>query len=82
MISRLAETAPTINPAIVIGTGATQIRRVFSMEEVPSIIIAYMAGIKVTLAITVGLTAAACLVSFLVPLKRLNAAALQGGGIA
>jgi hypothetical protein len=82
MISRLAETAPTINPAMVIGTGATQIRRVFSAEEIPAIIVAYMAGVKITLALTVGFTGVACLVSLLVPWKRLNAAAIQGGGIA
>jgi hypothetical protein len=79
ILTELARTAPNIDPQAVIGTGATQIRHAFPAEQVPAIVLAYMAGIKVTLAIAVGLTATACLISALVPRKRLNVDTVQGG---
>jgi hypothetical protein len=77
ILTELARTAPDIDPQAVIGTGATQIRHAFPAEQVPAIVLAYMAGIKVTLAIAVGLTATASLISALVPRKRLNMEAVQ-----
>ncbi|KAF2025072.1 MFS general substrate transporter [Setomelanomma holmii] len=80
IIHELGLRAPDINPELVIGTGATQIRRVFTADQVPNIVLAYMAGIKVTLAIVVALTGFACLLSAFVPRKQLNAEALKGAG--
>jgi hypothetical protein len=79
ILTELAKTAPEIDPQMVIGTGATQIRHNFPADRVPAIVLAYMAGIKVTLAIALGLTATACLISALVPRKRLNMETVQGG---
>jgi hypothetical protein len=79
MIVELRKTAPQIDVQMVIGTGATQIRHAFPAEQVPSIVLAYMAGIKVTLALTVSLVGFACLLVVFVPRKRLHTEALQGG---
>lgn len=82
MVTELARTAPEINPQVVIGTGATQIRHAFPADQVPAIVLAYMAGIKVTFALVVGLIGFTCLLAVFVPRNRLNAEALQGGGVA
>ena len=79
MITTLAKTAPSVSPQMVIGTGATQIRNTFSVNEVPGIVVAYMAGIKVTFAITVALAGGSVLASLLVPWKRLHVEKIQGG---
>ena len=80
IITELAKTAPEISPAMVIGTGATQIRQFFPPEQVPIVVAAYMAGIKVTLAIVVALAGFTCLVALFVPRARLNAEALKSAG--
>jgi hypothetical protein len=79
MIAELRRTAPEVDIQKVIGTGATQIRHTFPADQVPSIVLAYMAGIKATLVLTVSLVGAACLLLVFVPRKRLNADSLQGG---
>jgi hypothetical protein len=78
LLTELARTAPEVNPQMVIGTGATQIRHAFPAEQVPAIVLAYMAGIKVTFALAIGLIGTACLFAALVPWKRLNIEAVQG----
>ncbi|EOA86843.1 uncharacterized protein SETTUDRAFT_88585 [Exserohilum turcica Et28A] len=79
LINVLARTAPDVNPGAVIGTGATRIRVSFNAQQVPGIIEAYMAGIKVTLALATALTGISALFSLLVQWKRLNLGKLQGG---
>lgn len=78
VLTELARTAPEIDPHMVVATGATQIRHAFTPDQVPLVVLAYMEGIKVTLAIAVSLTCFACLVAVFVPRKRLNAEAIQG----
>ena len=83
LMTELGKTLPEVNPQMVIGTGATQIRHVFPADQVPAIVLAYMAGIKVTLALVVGLVGFTCLIVVFVPRKRLNAEALkEAGGVA
>jgi hypothetical protein len=79
MINTLASTAPNINPQAVVGTGATQLRQSFAAEDIPGIVIAYMAGIKVALAIATALAGAAALAAMLVPFKKLNMDKVQAG---
>ena len=79
LLATLAKTAPGVNPQLVIRTGATQIRSSFTPGEVPGILEAYMAGIKVTMAIATGLAGASVLVTLFVSRKRLNVQKLQGG---
>ena len=37
---------PDVSPALVVATGATQLRTVFSAEQLPGIVLAYMDGLK------------------------------------
>lgn len=53
LLARLPTTAPGVDPKLVVQTGATQLRHVFSQEQIPGIIVAYMDGLKVTFALAV-----------------------------
>jgi hypothetical protein len=80
MIRTLPDNAPGVDAQKVVQTGATEIRHVFSPEQVPGIVESYMAGIKVALAVAL----AACCVSFLVSLfnerKRLGKEQVKDAG--
>ena len=80
MISRLATSAPDVNPLVLLGTGATQIREFFPAEQVPGILVAYMAGIKTTMAIAVGAVGVAFVVSLFSNFKRMNAEKVKAAG--
>ncbi|KAI9166522.1 putative efflux pump gsfJ [Paramyrothecium foliicola] len=53
MIAVLSKHAPDVDPAKLITTGATQLRTAFNPEQVPEILFAYMAGLKVAFALSV-----------------------------
>ncbi len=80
MISRLAVSAPEVNPLVLLGTGATQIREMFPAEQVPGILVAYMAGIKTTMAIAVGAVGVAFVVSLFSNFKRMNTEKVKAAG--
>jgi hypothetical protein len=80
MVKTLIVEAPSVNPLLVIATGATQIRSVFSPEQLPGVLAAYMQGIKVSLGITIGATGMAVLISLFSSWRRLNPKALKGVG--
>ncbi|KAH8588731.1 putative efflux pump antibiotic resistance protein [Bisporella sp. PMI_857] len=71
MIKKLAETAPHINPRVVVATGATQIREAFP-NDIDSILLGYMDGLKATFAISTGMIGFAALLSVLSPWKKLH----------
>jgi hypothetical protein len=72
LIKVLASTAPEINPAKVLGTGATQIRSAFTAAQVPLVVDAYMSGLKVVFAITIAGFGIATFIGFLGSWKRLH----------
>ncbi|KAK2765439.1 hypothetical protein FQN54_008288 [Arachnomyces sp. PD_36] len=80
LIGTVQTSAPGVDPAAVVATGATQIRTAFAADQVPGLIVAYMAGIKVALAIPIGSTGVALLVSMLSKWKRLNKEAVKEAG--
>ncbi|KAL6811973.1 major facilitator superfamily domain-containing protein [Trichoderma sp. SZMC 28015] len=51
MINNLPKTAPGVNPALVVSTGATDLRKVFLDDQIPGILVAYMQGLKAAFAI-------------------------------
>lgn len=71
LINTLHTTVPELDPALVISTGATELRTSFSAEQFPSILAAYMAGIRAALAIPIAATGTAALVSACNSWKRL-----------
>jgi ABC-type uncharacterized transport system YnjBCD permease subunit len=55
----------------VIATGASELRGVFSSEELPGVIIAYMHGLKATFAVSIAFCALAFLTTLIIPWRRL-----------
>ncbi|KAJ5433840.1 Major facilitator superfamily domain general substrate transporter [Penicillium cf. griseofulvum] len=53
IVHKLASTAPSVDPELVTGTGATDVHRLFSGAELDGVIRAYAWGIKVVFAITI-----------------------------
>ncbi|KAK3997528.1 major facilitator superfamily-domain-containing protein [Cladorrhinum sp. PSN332] len=80
LVKRLATSAPDVNPFLVLGTGATQIRTVFPPDQVPGILIAYMAGIKTSLAIAVGAVGLSFIVSLFYGFKKLDTDSVKASG--
>lgn len=58
LLQRIPIHAPGVDPALVIATGATEIRNAFSPEQVPGIVLAYMDGLKLAFILAVALAGA------------------------
>jgi hypothetical protein len=80
LISTLAITAPDVDPEVVVATGATQIRTSFDSQQVPGIVAAYMAAVRIPFAIAVATSGVAFLFTFAMNWKRLHAESLQEVG--
>lgn len=75
----LPTSAPGVDPQLVIGTGATELRNVFSADEVSGILVAYMRGLKISFAIALAATGLSLVITLFGKWKRLNTAAITGG---
>lgn len=83
MLNNLPTAAPGVNPALVLGTGATDLRKVFSEDQIPGILVAYMKGLKTSFAIGIASSGIAFIIIVLFQRwNRLNIAAIAGGGAA
>ena len=83
LVKVLPHSAPGVDPAAVVFTGATELRKVFSAEQVPGILVAYMRGLKISFAIGLASTGVAFIIITLFQRwNRLNTAAIAGGGAA
>ncbi|KAI9712456.1 MAG: hypothetical protein M1820_001669 [Bogoriella megaspora] len=71
LIGALTTAAPEVDPGLVIGTGAAELRAVFSVSELPGIISAYQDGIRATFAVSIGMAGLAVFISLLCPWSRL-----------
>ncbi|KAI1394199.1 MFS gliotoxin efflux transporter glia [Hypoxylon trugodes] len=71
LVAKLPSTAPTVDPLLVIATGATKLREVFPPEELSGILLAYMHGIKAVFAVSIAMSGVAFLVTALIPWSRL-----------
>lgn len=79
IIATLPHSAPGVNPSAVVTTGATEIRLTFPEDQVPGVLVAYMAGIKMAFAIGIAANGIAFIISFLGGWKRLHKGTLKGG---
>ncbi|BCS21540.1 MDR family MFS transporter [Aspergillus puulaauensis] len=61
LLRKLPITAPTVDPQVVVNIGATQIREVFTPEQVPGIIQAEMDGVHVAFALAIACAGIAAL---------------------
>jgi hypothetical protein len=63
LVQRLPVYAPGVNPALVVATGATNLRDVFPADQLDGILHAYMDGLKLTFLLAIVLGGVAVIVS-------------------
>lgn len=63
LVQKLPEKAPGVDPAVVVATGATSLRELFSPEQMVGILEAYMDGLRLTFLICIVLACIGVLVS-------------------
>ncbi|OOQ82821.1 hypothetical protein PEBR_37455 [Penicillium brasilianum] len=78
IIVKLAATAPIINSALVVSTGATELRDVFTAEQMTAILPAYMKGLKVAFSISIAAAGIAFCFSPFNNFKKTNAYTASG----
>lgn len=84
LLESIATRLPDVDPVLVIGTGATQIREAFPASQVSVIVDAYMVGLKAVFAITIAAFGVATIIGFFGSWKRLHGVTLKkatGGAI-
>ncbi|KAJ8122068.1 hypothetical protein ONZ43_g1640 [Nemania bipapillata] len=70
-LDKLHTSAPTVDDAKLIATGASELRSVFTSSELPGVVIAYMHGLKAVFAVAIGFIGIAFLTTFVIPWERL-----------
>jgi hypothetical protein len=65
LVSEVPKRVPSVNPLKVIATGATEIRNVFTADQVPGLVRSYMSGLKDAYALGIALGGVATLVAIL-----------------
>lgn len=71
LLVKLPSAAPGVDPSLVISTGATQLRDVFSSEQLPGIVTAYIHGLKAVFGVGTGVVGFAMLWTAVIPWTRL-----------
>ncbi|OQE46650.1 hypothetical protein PENCOP_c001G03572 [Penicillium coprophilum] len=79
IIIKLAATAPSINSALVVSTGASELRDVFTVEQMTAILPAYMTGLRVAYAISIAAAGIALCFSPFNNFKKIDAHAAKEG---
>jgi hypothetical protein len=72
LVHSLASTAPDIKPALVLATGATDLRQAFTVAQLPGILEAYMNGLHSAFALSIASGGVAFLIAVSQPWFRLN----------
>ncbi|KAK9319183.1 major facilitator superfamily domain-containing protein [Lipomyces orientalis] len=78
LTKKLRASDPSVNPLQVIGTGATELRKVFSPTDIPFILRAYMSGIQTAFIVAIALAGACTLIAFGAKWQKLQAAPKAG----
>ncbi|EED13803.1 efflux pump antibiotic resistance protein, putative [Talaromyces stipitatus ATCC 10500] len=71
LLESLAVSAPSINPGLVLATGATQLRGVFKGQDLTAILAGYMAGVKDVFAWSLAGAAFTAVLALVVPFKKM-----------
>lgn len=83
LVKVLPRSAPGVDPMTVVFTGATDLRKVFSADQVSGILVAYMRGLQIAFAIGLASTGVAfIIITSFQKWNRLNTAAIAGGAAA
>jgi hypothetical protein len=72
LLERIPVTAPGVNPALVVATGATDLRKVFSAHDLPGIIAAYLDGLRISFAIAIATACLGFILAFAPRWRKLN----------
>jgi MFS transporter, DHA2 family, glioxin efflux transporter len=72
LVALLPKDAPGVDPHLVVATGATELRKVFTAEQLPGILEAYMDGLKVTFALSIALAGITVFITLFSPWKKLS----------
>ncbi|MCJ1399410.1 hypothetical protein MMC11_002612 [Xylographa trunciseda] len=72
LLQTLASTAPNIDAATVLATGASNIQNVFSGGDLAAVLDAYMVGIKDVFAFSIAGAAFTALLALAIPLRKLH----------
>lgn len=72
MLAKLSVSAPGVDAQQLINTGASELRNVFTPEELPGILVAYMHGLKAAFAVSIGFGGLAFLTTLTIPWGRLR----------
>lgn len=81
LLATLPKTAPSVNPSLVLLTGASELHNVFPPDVLPGVLEAYMVGIRAAFAVAVAFSGAAILSSLVTPWKKLPTHAPADGPI-
>lgn len=82
MVSKVMSLNPGVDKAVLVLTGATEIRNAFPVDQQHDVIEGYMSGLKVVFAICIAASGIATLIGFGTRWQRLNEAQRSGGGMA
>ncbi|KAL6871266.1 MFS general substrate transporter [Trichoderma novae-zelandiae] len=80
MMRNVLKHAPQVSQAMLVLTGATEIRNKFPVDQQPFVIDGYMAGLKVVFAMCVACTGVATLIGLGMRWQKLNQDALKKAG--
>lgn len=64
MLKVVATKLPGVSPGLVVATGATELRKVFTAEQLPGILDAYMEGLRIPFAIAIACACVTVVLSF------------------
>ncbi|PKX89225.1 MDR family MFS transporter [Aspergillus novofumigatus IBT 16806] len=71
MLQTVLSSASHLNPALILGTGASELQQVFSGDDLTEVIAAYMVGIKDVFAFSLACAAFSVLLTLVIPFKKL-----------
>jgi MFS family permease len=82
MLKELPLRAPGVNAALVIATGATDLRKVFTADQIPGILDAYMQGLRVPFIIAIACACVTALLAFTPRYESIKGKVKLDGGAA
>ncbi|KAH8668967.1 MFS gliotoxin efflux transporter glia [Xylariales sp. PMI_506] len=70
-LDKLRTSAPGVDAARLIATGASELRQAFTADELPGVLTAYMHGLKAAFAVSIAFCGIAFLTTFIIPWSKL-----------
>ena len=80
MLKVIAHKLPDIEPGLIIATGATELRTVFTAEQLPAVLDAYMEGLRLPFAIAIACACVTVVLSFAPRWEKIKVDLSAGAG--